>query len=291
VERLLEQGGLERGGDSLGAATVSDANGVRVVGEFLDDGTADGIADFSDEHFGDGFVLAEDFEGHAGLHAIFAAEAEDSDAEFGLQRDDAGVLKIASGGSFDWSGVANLAEETVSGGESLVEAICSGRIGIRSAAGKVHASLGDFHEGLGKLITLLLDDAEIAQSSEKTLLGLVFGVFEGGDAETFEKATKLFVAIFELGGFLIRCGGGLSEGIVLVLGRGSIRFELLNLLGGHGERGVKFAKLEVHVVLRTHAATHCEKQCDGVTCCGRKRHEEDAEQEVDYLAAFTVTAP
>jgi hypothetical protein len=291
VERLLEQGGLKRGGDSLGAATVTNANGVRVVGEFLDDGAADRIADFSDECFCDRLVFAEDLEGHAGLHAVFAAEAEDGDAELRLERDHAGILEITSGGSFDRSGVANLAEEAVSGGESFVEAVSGGRIGIRSAASEVHTSLGDFHEGLGKFVALLLDDAEIAQSGQKTLLSLILGVFEGGDAQTFEEAAKLLVAVFELGGLLVGGSGGLSESVVLVLGRGGVRFELLDLLSSHGERGVKFAKFEVHVVLRTHAATHCEEQCKGIACCGGDRHEDGAEQEVDYLAAFTVTAP
>jgi len=260
VERLLEQGGLKRGGDSLGAATVTDANGVRVVGEFLDDGAADRIADFSDEYLGDGLVLAENFKRHAGLHAIFAAKAENSNPEFGLERDNPSVLKIASGCSIDGSSIANLAEKGIGCGQVLVKLVRGGRISVRSTTSKVHAGLSDFHEGLGKLVTLLFDDAEVTQSGKQTFLGLIFGIFEGGDTETFEKATKLFVAIFEFGGFLIRRGGGLSEGVVLVLGRGGVRFELLDLLGGHGERGVKFAKLEVHVVLRMHGTRHREEQ-------------------------------
>ena len=52
MERLLRvQGGfLKRGGGGLGSATITDADGVHVVGEFLDDSTADRLADFSDEH-------------------------------------------------------------------------------------------------------------------------------------------------------------------------------------------------------------------------------------------------
>ena len=86
MERLLRvQGGfLERGGSGLGSATISDADRVRIIGEFLDDGTADGLADFGDEYFCDGLVFAEDFEGHARLHAVFTAKAEDGDAEFGF---------------------------------------------------------------------------------------------------------------------------------------------------------------------------------------------------------------
>jgi hypothetical protein len=86
VERLLRvQGGfLERGGGGLGSATISDADGVRIVGEFLDDGTADRLADFGDEHLGDRLVFAKNFEGHTRLHAVFTAKAEDGDAEFGF---------------------------------------------------------------------------------------------------------------------------------------------------------------------------------------------------------------
>jgi hypothetical protein len=182
-------------------------------------------------------------------------------------------LQVAGGSTFDGSGIADLAEEAVSGGESFVETVSSGRIGIRSTAGEVHTGLGDFHESLGKFVTLLLDDAEIAQSTKETLLGLVFGVFEGGDTETFQKATKLLVAIFEFTSLLVRCGGRLGQGIVFVLRGRCVRFELLNLLSRHGERGVKFAKLEIHVVLTTHDAAHCEEQCKGVSCWGGERHE------------------
>ncbi len=162
MERLLEQGGLERGCNCFGAATIADSDGVRVIGKFLDDGTADGIADFSDEHFGNGLVLAKDFEGHAGLHTIFASKAEDGNSQLGFEGNNARVLEVSSWGTFNRSRIAYLAEQIISSGESFIEAVSDSRICIRSTASKVNAGLSDFHQSLGEFITLLLDDAKIA---------------------------------------------------------------------------------------------------------------------------------
>ena len=78
----------------IDATPVTDADGIIGSGQFLDYGTTNRVADFSNKDFRDGLVFAVNFKGHSWLDPVFSTDGENGDAEFTLQADDAGVLQV-----------------------------------------------------------------------------------------------------------------------------------------------------------------------------------------------------
>ena len=244
----------------IDATPVTDADGIICSGQFLDHGTADRVADFSDEDFSDGLVFAENFKGHAGLHTILGTKGEDGDAEFTFHADDASVLQITDGLTILTT--SGFGKSGISLSDGLIETVSGSRISIRSAFHQAHAGLGEFNQSVSEFIALIFHDSQVAEGSEQALLGLILGVFESADAETFEQTSQLFVAVFKFAGFSIGSSGALSQGVVLVLSGKKLSVLGLKLGSGDSQCDVQFLVFEF--VIRTQAChTHCEKQGKG----------------------------
>ena len=133
-------------------------------------------------------------------------------------------LAILTTTSFDKCGIGS--------GNSLVQAVGGGRISILRGLHQAHARFSQFNQRVGEFVALLFHDAQVAESSEQTLLGLIFGVFKCPDAETFKQTAQLFVAVLKLVGFSIGSSGALSQRVVLILGCKKLSILSLDLGSG-----------------------------------------------------------
>jgi len=256
----------------IDATPVTDADGIIGSCQFLDHGTTNRVADFSDKDFGDGLVFAVNFKGHSRFDTVFGTDGENGDAEFALQADDAGVLQITHGlatlttACFDECGISLR--------DRFIETISGRRVGILSAFHQAQARFSEFNQSVGEFIALLFHDAQVAESGKQTILGLILVIFECPNAETFEQTAQFFVTVFELAGFSIGSSGALSERVVLILGCKKLSILSLDLCGGNLKRDVQFLIFEF--VIRTQTChAHCKKQRESDAGDGSaERHEE-----------------